>query len=85
VPGAVLLAVVDYARAALEERHGVARGLSRSRVGHAAGVVNYACLGVVCAHLAWPQAAPSAVLATVEIATIAINLGAVVERTVRRW
>ena len=85
VPGAVLLAVVDYARAALEERNGVGRGLSRSSVGHAAGVVNYACLGVLCARLAWPQAVPFAVLATVELATIAINLFAVIERMVRRW
>jgi phosphatidylglycerophosphate synthase len=85
VPGAVLLAVVDYARAALEERHGAARAPSRSGVGHAAGVVNYACLGVVCARLAWPATVPPAALVTVELGTIAINLGAVIERTVRRW
>lgn len=85
VPAAVLLAVVDYARAALEERHGAARGRSRSRVGHAAGVVNYACLGVLCARLAWPRTVPPVVLVPVELAAIAINLGAVIERTVRRW
>ena len=85
VPGAVLLAVVDYGRAALEEHHGVGRGRSRSGVGHAAGVVNYACLGLVCGRLAWPEAVPLAALATAELATIAINFGAVVERMVRRW
>jgi hypothetical protein len=35
--------------------------------------------------MAWPQSVPLPVLATVELATIAVNLGAVVERLVRRW
>ena len=85
VPGAVLLAVADYARAALEAAHGVGSARTvRSRIGHVAGVVNYACLGVVCARIAWNDAVPFVVLFAAELATIGINLGAVIERMVLR-
>jgi phosphatidylglycerophosphate synthase len=85
VPGAILLSVVDYARASFEGSRGmVAPALARSRVGHAAGVVNYACLGLVCAELAWPRALPPPVLPTAELATVAINVAAVVVRAVGR-
>ena len=85
VPAAVLLAVVDYARAALEVTHGVVNARAvRSRIGHAAGVTNYACLGVVCARVAWSDAVPTEVLLLAELATIAVNVGAVIERVVLR-
>jgi len=85
VPGAILLAVVDYARAAFEASRGmVPARLARNRVGHVAGVLNYACLGVVCARLAWPGATPAIVLTAVELATIAVNVAAVVVRMVAR-
>ena len=85
VPAAILLAVVDYARASLETSpRDAAGGLARSRTGHAAGVLNYACLGVVCAGLAWPGSVPAMVPPTVELATVATNLGAVVMRVLRR-
>ena len=85
VPAAVLLAVVDYARAALEVAHDVAHArIVRSRIGHAAGVMNYACLGVVCARVAWGDAVPALVLLAAELGTIAVNVGAVVERVVLR-
>lgn len=85
VPAAILLAVVDYARASFEERRGmVAAQLARSRLGHAAGVTNYACLGVVCAAVAWPERVPAMVVIAVELATITMNLLAVVGRALRR-
>ena len=85
VPAAVLLAVVDYVRASLEtSRRGAAVGLARNRIGHAAGVLNYACLGVVCAGLAWPGVVPAVTLPIVELATVATNVGAVMARILRR-
>jgi CDP-diacylglycerol--glycerol-3-phosphate 3-phosphatidyltransferase/cardiolipin synthase len=85
VPAAVLLAVVDYARASFEASRGlVTARLARSRIGHAAGVLNYACLGAVCAHLAWPGATPPLALTAVELATVVTNVGAVVARMVGR-
>ena len=85
VPAAILLAVVDYARASFEASRGMAATrLARSRIGHAAGVVNYACLGVVCGRLAWPDAMPPMALMAAELATIAANVGAVVARMVGR-
>jgi phosphatidylglycerophosphate synthase len=85
VPAAILLAVVDYARASFEASRGMAAArLARSPVGHAAGVLNYACLGVVCGRLAWPWTTPAIVLTAVELATVAMNVGAVVARMVGR-
>jgi phosphatidylglycerophosphate synthase len=85
VPAAILLAVVDYARASFEASRGMAAArLARSRMGHAAGVVNYACLGVVCARLAWPDGTPPIALMAVELATVTTNVAAVVARMVGR-
>ena len=85
VPAAVLLAVVDYGRAALEVAHNVADArIVRSRFGHAAGVMNYACLGVVCARVAWGDVVPALVLLAADLGTIAVNVGAVIERVVLR-
>lgn len=85
VPAAIVLAVVDYGRASLEANPGgAAEDLARNRLGHTAGVLNYACLGVVCAGLAWPAAVPAIALPIVELATVATNMGAVVVRVLRR-
>ena len=85
IPAAILVAVVDYARASLEtSARGAAGGLARNRIGHAAGVLNYACLGVVCARLAWPGAVPAIALPVVELPTVAANVAAVVMRVLRR-
>jgi phosphatidylglycerophosphate synthase len=85
VPGAVALAVVDYGRASFEASRGmVAPTLARSRVGHLAGVVNYACLGVVCARLAWPGVVAPVALLVIEVSTVGINVAAVVVRAVGR-
>jgi phosphatidylglycerophosphate synthase len=85
VPAAITLAVVDYARASYEESRGmVAPTLARSRLGHAAGVANYACLGVVCARMAWPGMTPRFGLLVVELGTIAINVAAVLTRALGR-
>ena len=85
VPAAILLAVVDYARASFEARRGmVPARVARSRIGHTAGVLNYACLGVVCARLAWPGVTPPVVLTLVELATVGANVGAVVVRAAGR-
>jgi phosphatidylglycerophosphate synthase len=85
VPAAILLAVLDYVRASLEAGpRDLAGGLARSGIGHAAGVLNYACLGVVCAGLAWPESVPGIAPPIVELATVATNVGAVVMRGLRR-
>ena len=85
VPGAVALAVVDYGRASFEASRGmVAPTLARSRVGHLAGVMNYACLGIVCARLAWPGRVAPIVLLISELATVGLNVAAVVCRTIGR-
>lgn len=85
IPGTVMLSAVDYGRTLLEERRGVVRaGLARSGVGHAAGVLNYACLGVVCGRLAVPGVVPPTVALVVELATVVTNLAAVVGRVVQR-
>jgi CDP-diacylglycerol--glycerol-3-phosphate 3-phosphatidyltransferase/cardiolipin synthase len=85
VPAVILLAVIDYARASFEAHRGLAPvGVARSRIGHAAGVLNYACLGVVCARLAWPAVTPAGALMVVELATVVANMGAVAARVVGR-
>jgi phosphatidylglycerophosphate synthase len=85
VPEAILLAVVDYARASFETKsHDPAGSLARSRTGHAAGVINYACLGMVCVGVAWPDGVPVMAPPIVELVTVATNVGAVVIRILRR-
>src|SRR4029453_17839082 len=44
-------------------------GLARSRVGHWAGVFNYACLGLVTGAIAWPGSAWRPILAAASAAT----------------
>jgi CDP-diacylglycerol--glycerol-3-phosphate 3-phosphatidyltransferase len=85
VPGSVALAVASYAMALLRSiRRGEAGESARSRVGHAAGIVNYACVGVVVGSVTWPTSFFVACLPVAAAATVVVNLAAVVERSARR-
>jgi hypothetical protein len=53
--------------------------LARSRVGHAAGVLNYALLGLVTIALAVPVRSEG-VLRPASLVTVAVNLAAVLGR-----
>jgi phosphatidylglycerophosphate synthase len=54
--------------------------LARSRLGHWAGVLNYACLGLVTGAVAWPGAGWSPLLAVAAAVTASVNLAAVALR-----
>lgn len=58
--------------------------LARSRVGHWAGVVNWACVGVVAGALALPELIGPWLLDAAGVVTSAINLAAVGSRLVGR-
>lgn len=79
VPASIALSAGAYAIASLRARRGAPR-LARSRIGHAGGVMNYVCLGVVAGAVAWPSPAWSAPLTAAAIATAAVNLAAVASR-----
>jgi phosphatidylglycerophosphate synthase len=78
VPGSVALSAGAYAMASARPRR--AAGLSRSRIGHWAGVMNYLCLGVVTGSLAWSDARWGTVLDAAAAATAGLNLAAVGSR-----
>ncbi len=79
VPASIALSAGSYAAASL--RRGAAGSqLARSRLGHWAGVLNYACLGLVTAAVAWPSTAWSPVLAAASAVTAATNVAAVALR-----
>ena len=85
VPGAILASVVRYGVAMARARpRGLGREPARSRVGHAAGVVNYAGVGVLVAAMAWPKSLASPCLPVAALVIVVVNLGAVAERSVRR-
>ena len=69
-----------YLLASMRPRRGVQ--LSRSRLGHWAGVLNYLCLGVVTGAIAWPDARWRIVLDVAGAATAALNLAAVGNRLI---
>lgn len=82
VPGAILGSVAAYAVATLREsraRRDVR--VARSRVGHAAGVVNYAAAGVAVAAIAWPASIAAAALPPASALVVLVNVAAVVERS----
>lgn len=58
--------------------------LARSRIGHWAGVVNWACVGVVAGALALPELIGPWLLDAAGVVTSAINLAAVGSRLVGR-
>jgi hypothetical protein len=62
--------------------HATDSTLARTRLGHWAGVLNYACLGLVTGAIAWPGRGWSLLLAVASVATAGINLAAVASRYV---
>ena len=81
VPASIGLSAGAYAAASLRRSPSGAQ-LARSRLGHWAGVFNYACLGLVTGAVAWPSAAWPAVLTAASAVTAGANLAAVVLRLV---
>jgi len=83
-PLSVLASVVAYVAATVRASQGTDTvRVARSRVGHAAGVVNYAGVGVLLATVAWPSAAEPLLGTGVCVAIVAANLGAIAERSLR--
>jgi phosphatidylglycerophosphate synthase len=83
VPLAIAVAFAAYVVASLAQstRRGAWR-LARSRLGHAAGVLNYALTGLIVARTALPGRAWGSLLALASLVVVAANLAAVLERTV---
>ena len=79
VPASIGLSAGAYAAASLRRSPSGTR-LARSHLGHWAGVLNYACLGLVAGAVAWPSAAWPAVLTVASTVTAAANLAAVALR-----
>jgi phosphatidylglycerophosphate synthase len=79
VPASIGLSAGAYAAASARPHPG-GRRLARSRLGHAAGVLNYACLGLVTGAVAWPAAPWSPWLAGAGAVTAATNLAALASR-----
>jgi phosphatidylglycerophosphate synthase len=80
VPAAIVVSVAAYALASLRRtRSAPALTLARSRVGHAAGVLNYALLGLVAIALA-VSARWDGVLRAASFVTVAMNVAAVLCR-----
>ncbi len=86
VPASIALSATAYA-AASARRHdpaGAGPRLARSRLGHWAGVANYACLGVASGAAAWPGPWWAPLLAGAGATTAGLNLTAVAARLVAR-
>jgi phosphatidylglycerophosphate synthase len=82
-PLAIVAAVASYALASLRRSTQVGSWrLARSRVGHAAGVANYALAGLVAGAVALPHPAWGAVLRGASLGVVALNVAAVVARIV---
>lgn len=85
VPLAIAASVTAYVVASLRLSAGSATPrLARSRIGHWAGVVNYACLGLACGALAVPWSGWPALLALAGAVTAAWNVAAVAARVLPR-
>jgi phosphatidylglycerophosphate synthase len=85
VPLSIALSAGAYAAASVRHRTGGgAPPLARSRLGHWAGVANYACLGAVAGAVTWPRPQWIPVLAAAGAATAGLNLAAVLTRLVSR-
>jgi phosphatidylglycerophosphate synthase len=81
VPGSVAASVAAYALAswrASRDAQGIR--LARSRLGHAAGVMNFLCVGVVAARDLLPATPWLWLTALAATATVALNAGAVGRR-----
>jgi phosphatidylglycerophosphate synthase len=85
VPAAIVLSVGAYVVASMRLSAGSATPrLARSRIGHWAGVVNYACLGLACGALALPWSGWPTLLALAGAVTAAWNVAAVAARVLPR-
>jgi phosphatidylglycerophosphate synthase len=81
VPAAIAASAGVYATASLRRsRRARTVVLAQSRLGHVAGVANYAVAGLAAAAVAVPAAAWSAVLAGTGGLVVALNLGAAAAR-----
>src|SRR5262249_60644151 len=82
VPGSIARPATAYAAASARRSGSPGAGprLARSRLGHWAGVANYACLGVATGAAAWPSPAWTPLLAGAGATTAALNLAAVAAR-----
>lgn len=84
VPLAIAASVAAYVVATVRLSRGAPSiRLARSRIGHAAGVVNYGTAGVAVAALTWPDSAADTVLPLALGAVVLVNLGAIVDRSLR--
>jgi phosphatidylglycerophosphate synthase len=81
VPVSIGLSAGAYAVASARRRgrDGAPR-LARSRLGHWAGVANYACLGMAAGAVAWPGPSWTPLLTAAGATTAGINLAAVAAR-----
>jgi hypothetical protein len=78
VPLAVVASVSAYAGASWRaSRHAPGVHLARSGVGHAAGVMNYLCVGVIAARDVLPSTTWTALVALAAAATLVLNAAAV--------
>jgi phosphatidylglycerophosphate synthase len=80
-PLAIVLAFGAYAVASVRR---ASSGPARSRLGHAAGVANYALALLAAGALAFPSPVWTAPLRTAGLAVAGLNLGAVLDRVVPR-
>src|SRR5262245_39074968 len=79
VPVSIGLSAGAYGVASVRSRVGQPR-LARSSIGHWAGVLNYACLGLVAGAVAWEDARLKFLVAVAAAATAALHLAAVAAR-----
>jgi phosphatidylglycerophosphate synthase len=85
VPVAIALSVGSYAAASFRLTAGdPTPRLARSNLGHAAGVCNYACVGLAAGALAIPGPRWHGILAVSDATTVTVNLAAVAARWMRR-
>jgi phosphatidylglycerophosphate synthase len=83
VPAAVGGAIMTYAHALWHDgREARDPSAARSTIGHAAGVLNYALVGVLAAELVWSATVPRALVSVIGALTIMANGLAVI---VRLW
>lgn len=84
VPMAIVASVSAYAVATVRaSRADGGVQMARSRIGHAAGVVNWAAAGVAVAAGAWPGSLATAAVPLATGAVVLVNVAAVAERSIR--
>jgi phosphatidylglycerophosphate synthase len=84
VPVAIGCAAVAYALASIRRRRSGEAARAYSAIGHAAGVCNYALVGLLAGSVALPGPAWPPILAAGGAVVVALNLGAVALRLLPR-